>query len=92
MEVSQIFGEQFMNLMKELFKEAYLEGVKDGKESLKDRGFGTITEAQRRSGYGKAAITKLRDSGEISYIMNGAKFLYDLNDLDHYMQRNKERA
>ena len=92
MEISQIFGEEFLNLMKELVKEAYLEGVKDGKESLKDRGFGTITEAQRRSGYGKAAITKLRDSGEISYIMNGAKYLYDLNDLDHYMQRNKERA
>ena len=92
MEISQIFGEQYMNLLKELAKEAYLEGVKDGKESLKDRGFGTITEAQRRSGYGKAAITKLRDSGEISYIMNGAKYLYDLNDLDHYMQRNKERA
>lgn len=92
MESSQIFGEEFLNLLKELAKEAYLEGVKDGKESLKDRGFGTITEAQRRSGYGKAAITKLRDSGEISYIMNGAKYLYDLNDLDHYMQRNKERA
>ena len=92
MESSQIFGEQFMNLMKELAKEAYLEGVKDGKESLKDRGFGTITEAQRRSGYGKAAITKLRDSGEISYIMNGAKYLYDLDDLYHYMQRNKETA
>lgn len=92
MESSQIFGEEFMNLMKELAKEAYLEGVKDGKESLKDRGFGTITEAQRRSGYGKAAITRLRDSGEISYIMNGAKYLYDLDDLYHYMQRNKETA
>ena len=92
MEPSQIFGEAFMDLMKELAKEAYLEGVKDGKKSLKDRGFGTITEAQKISGYGKAAITKLRDSGEISYIMNGAKFLYDLDDLYHYMQRNKERA
>ena len=92
MESSQIFGVEFLNLLKELAKEAYLEGVKDGKESLKDRGFGTITEAQRRSGYGKAAITKLRDSGEISYIMNGAKYLYDLNDLHHYMQRNKERG
>ena len=92
MESNQIFGEQFMNQIREQAKEAYLEGVKDGKESLKDRGFGTITEAQRRSGYGKAAITKLRDSGEISYIMNGAKFLYDLDDLYHYMQRNKERA
>lgn len=90
MEISQIFGEQYMNLLKELAKEAYLEGVKDGKESLKDRGFGTITEAQRRSGYGKAAITKLRDNGEISYIMNGAKYLYDLDDLYHYMQRQKE--
>ena len=92
MESSQIFGVEFLNLLKELAKEAYLEGVKDGKESLKDRGFGTITEAQRRSGYGKAAITKLRDSGEISYIMNGAKYLYDLDDLYHYMQRNKETA
>ena len=92
MESSQIFGEEFMNMLREQAKEAYLEGVKDGKESLKDRGFGTITEAQRRSGYGKAAITKLRDSGEISYIMNGAKYLYDLDDLYHYMQRNKETA
>ena len=92
MESSQIFGEEFMNLLRELAKEAYLEGVKDGKKSLKERGFGTITEAQRRSGYGKAAITKLRDSGEISYIMNGAKYLYDLDDLYHYMQRNKETA
>ena len=92
MESSQIFGEEFLNLLKELAKEAYLEGVKDGKESLKDRGFGTITEAQKMSGYGKAAITKLRDSGEISYIMNGAKYLYDLDDLYHYMQRNKETA
>ena len=92
MESSQIFGEEFLNLLKEQAKEAYLEGVKDGKESLKERGFGTITEAQERSGYGKAAITKLRDSGEISYIMNGAKFLYDLDDLYHYMQRNKETA
>ena len=92
MESSQIFGEEFMNMLREQAKEAYLEGVKDGKESLKDRGFGTITEAQRRSGYGKAAITKLRDSGDISYIMNGAKYLYDLDDLYHYMQRNKETA
>ena len=92
MESSQIFGEEFMNMLREQAKEAYLEGVKDGKKSLKERGFGTITEAQRRSGYGKAAITKLRDSGEISYIMNGAKYLYDLDDLYHYMQRNKETA
>ena len=35
MESSQIFGEQFMNLLKEQAKEAYLEGVKDGKKSLK---------------------------------------------------------
>ena len=92
MESSQIFGEEFLNLLKEQAKEAYLEGVKDGKESLKERGFGTITEAQERSGYGKAAITKLRDNGEISYIMNGAKYLYDLDDLYHYMQRNKETS
>ena len=92
MESIQIFGEQFMNLMKELAKEAYLEGVKDGKKSLKNRGFGNITEAQKMSGYGKAAITKLRDNGEIYYIRNGAKFLYDLDDLYHYMQRNKETA
>lgn len=92
MESSQIFGEQFMNLLKEQAKEAYLEGVKDGKKSLKNRGFGNITEAQKMSGYGKAAITKLRDSGEISYIMNGAKYLYDLDELYHYMQRNKETA
>jgi hypothetical protein len=46
MEISQIFVEQYINLLKELAKEAYLEGVKDGKKSLKDRGFGTITEAQ----------------------------------------------
>ena len=92
MESSQIFGEEFLNLLKELAKEAYLEGVKDGKGSLKERGFGTITEAQERSGYGKAAITKLRDNGEISFIMNGAKYLYDLDDLYHYMQRNKETA
>jgi len=59
---------------------------------LKIVAFGNITEAQKMSGYGKAAITKLRDSGEISYIMNGAKFLYDLDDLYHYMQRNKETA
>ena len=92
MEISQIFGDSFLENLQEQAKQAYLQGVEDGKESLKDRGFGTITEAQRRSGYGKAAITKLRDSGEISYIMNGAKYLYDLNDLHHYMQRNKERA
>ena len=92
METSQIFGELYMNLLKELAKEAYLEGVKDDKKSLKNRGFGTITEAQKMSGYGKAAITKLRDNGEISYIRNGAKYIYDLDDLYHYMQRNKETA
>jgi hypothetical protein len=53
MESSQIFGEQFMNLLREQAKEAYLEGVKDGKKSLKNRGFGNITEAQKMSGYGK---------------------------------------
>lgn len=92
MESSQIFGVEFMDLLREQAKEAYLEGVKDGKKSLKNRGFGNITEAQKMSGYGKAAITKLRDNGEISFIMNGAKYLYDLDDLYHYMQRNKETA
>ena len=92
MEISQIFGDSFLENIQEQAKQAYLQGVKDGKESLKERGFGTITEAQRRSGYGKAAITKLRDNGEIYYIRNGAKFLYDLDDLYHYMQRNKETA
>ena len=78
-----------MDLLREQAKKAYLEGVKDGKKSLKNRGFGNITEAQKMSGSGKAAITKLRDSGEISYIMNGAKYLYDLDDLYHYMQSSR---
>ena len=92
MEASQIFGESFMDMLREQSKKSYLEGVKDGKKIAKSRGFGNITQAQELSGYGKSAITDLRKSGDISFIMNGAKYLYDLDDLYHYMQRNKEKA
>lgn len=92
MEMGQIFGDSFIESLKEQAKEAYLQGVEEGKRLSKSRGFGDISKAMKESGMGRAAVERLRDEGEISYIRNGSKFVYDLNEIYHYMQRNKEKS
>ncbi|MGX7048300.1 hypothetical protein RU86_GL001318 [Lactococcus piscium] len=89
MEINQIFGDEFLKSLREQSKLAYLQGVEDGKKLNKKRGFGNIVRAQEETGFGRDAITKLRKEKKISFVKNGSKYLYDLDELYHYMQRNK---
>lgn len=90
MEIGAIFGESFMSDLRDQAKQAYLLGVEDGKKLNKKRGFCDISKAQEETGYGRTAIENLRNSKKISFVKNGSKYLYDLDELYHYMQRQKE--
>lgn len=79
-----------MSDLREQSKQAYLLGLEDGKKLNKKRGFGNISKAQEETGFGRDAITKLRKDKKISFVKNGSNYVYDLDELYHYMQRQKE--
>ncbi len=90
MEISQIFGDLFLENLQEQAKQAYLQGVEDGRRLNKNRGFGDVKEAMQVSGLGRTAVERLRATNKIHHVKNGSKYLYDLDEVYHYMQRQKE--
>ena len=90
MEINQIFGDEFLKSLREQAKQAYLQGVEDGKQLNKMRGFGDIKKAMEISGLGRTAVERLRSTNKIAHVKNGSKYLYDLDEVYHYMQRLKK--